>query len=80
MNLGKQAINRAELIAEFVQTHKDGSFDNAKAKDMAKRWFKSQRADSTCWRNTTARSRKPSLPSRPGSFSRSRISSAFSST
>ena len=24
--------------------HKDGTFDNAKAKDMAKRWFKSQRA------------------------------------
>ena len=42
--LGKQAVNRAELVAEFVQTHQDGSFDNAKAKDIAKRWFKSQRA------------------------------------
>jgi len=42
--LGKQAINRAEFIAEFVQSHKDGSFDEAKAKDMAKRWFKGQRA------------------------------------
>jgi hypothetical protein len=42
--LGKLAIDRAELIAEFVQSHKDGSFDNVKAKDMAKRWFKSQRA------------------------------------
>jgi Spy/CpxP family protein refolding chaperone len=42
--LGKQAVNRAELITEFVQSHKDGSFDNAKAKDIAKRWFKSQRA------------------------------------
>ena len=42
--LGKQAINRAEMVAEFVQSHQDGSFDNAKAKDMAKRWFKSQRA------------------------------------
>jgi Spy/CpxP family protein refolding chaperone len=42
--LGKQAINRAEMITEFVQSHQDGSFDNAKAKDMAKRWFKSQRA------------------------------------
>jgi hypothetical protein len=41
--LGKLAINRAELISEFVQSHTDGSFDNAKAKDMAKRWFKSQR-------------------------------------
>jgi hypothetical protein len=42
--LGKLAINRAELVTEFVQSHQDGSFDNEKAKDMAKRWFKSQRA------------------------------------
>ena len=42
--LGKQAINRAEMITEFVRAHEDGSFDNLKAKDMAKRWFKSQRA------------------------------------
>jgi len=41
--LGKLAITRTELIAQFVKAHKDGSFDNAKAKDMAKRWFKSQR-------------------------------------
>ena len=42
--LGKLSINRAEMIAEFVQSHKDGSFDNPKAKDIARRWFKSQRA------------------------------------
>jgi len=42
--LGKQAVNRAEFIAEFVQSNKDGTFDNAKAKDMAKRYFKAQRA------------------------------------
>jgi hypothetical protein len=42
--LGKQAINRAEFIAEFVQSHKDGTFNEAKARDMAKRWFKGQRA------------------------------------
>ena len=42
--LGKLAVNRAELVAEFVQAHKDGTFDNPKAKDTAKRWFKSQRA------------------------------------
>jgi hypothetical protein len=42
--LGTQAIRRAELITEFVQSHKDGTFDNARAKDMAKRWFKVQRA------------------------------------
>jgi Spy/CpxP family protein refolding chaperone len=42
--LGKMSINRAELISEFVQSHRDGTFDDAKAKDIAKRWFKSQRA------------------------------------
>jgi Spy/CpxP family protein refolding chaperone len=42
--LGKLAVDRTELIAEFVQSHKDGTFDNAKAKDLAKGWFKSQRA------------------------------------
>ena len=42
--LGKQAIKRAELIAEFVRSHKDGTFDDLKAKDTAKRWFESQRA------------------------------------
>jgi hypothetical protein len=42
--LGKLAINRAEMVSEFVQCHQDGSFDNVKARDMAKRWFKSQRA------------------------------------
>lgn len=42
--LGKQAINRTEFIAEFVKSHQDGTFDNPKAKDMAKRFFKVQRA------------------------------------
>ena len=42
--LGKHAINRAELVTEFVQSHHNGSFDDAKAKDIASRWFKSQRA------------------------------------
>jgi len=41
---GDLAMNRAELIEDFVKSHKDGTFDNAKAKDIAKRWFKSQRA------------------------------------
>jgi hypothetical protein len=41
--LGKLAISRAELASEFVRSHKDGTFDNSKAKDIAKRWFKSQR-------------------------------------
>lgn len=42
--LGTQAIQRAEFITEFVQSHKDGTFDNPRAKDMARRWFKVQRA------------------------------------
>ena len=42
--LGKLAVSRTELITEFVQAHRDGTFDNAKARDIAKRWFKSQRA------------------------------------
>ena len=42
--LGDQSISRAELVTEFVQSHRDGTFDNAKAKEIAKRWFKSQRA------------------------------------
>ena len=42
--LGKQAINRAELFTGFVQSSRDGTFDNAKAKHMARRWFKAQRA------------------------------------
>jgi hypothetical protein len=41
--LGKLAIDRTELISEFVQAHKDGSFNEEKAKDIGKRWFKSQR-------------------------------------
>jgi hypothetical protein len=42
--LAKQAVNRAEFAAEFVQSHQDGTFDNARARDMAKRWFTAQRA------------------------------------
>ena len=43
-DLGTQAMDRAEFITEFVKTHRDGTFDNTRAKDMAKRWFKGQRA------------------------------------
>jgi len=42
--LSKLAVDRAELISEFVKEHQGGTFDNAKAKDIAKRWFKGQRA------------------------------------
>lgn len=42
--LGRLAVNRAELVAEFVQCQNEKTFNSAKAKDVAKRWFKSQRA------------------------------------
>jgi hypothetical protein len=42
--LARQSINRAELIAQFVQAHEDGTFDNAQAKVMSRKWFKAQRA------------------------------------
>lgn len=42
--LGRQAINRADMIAEFVQSHQDGTFDNARAQVMSRQWFKAQRA------------------------------------
>jgi Spy/CpxP family protein refolding chaperone len=42
--LGQQSVRRAEMIAEFVQSHQEGRFDNAQAKDMAKSWFASQQA------------------------------------
>ena len=41
--LGKMALDRAELASEFVESHRKGSFNEEKAKDIAKRWFKSQR-------------------------------------
>jgi len=41
--LGKLAIDRAELIGDFVRAHKEGTLDNAKAKEISKRWFKSQK-------------------------------------
>jgi len=47
--LGKQAINRAELIAKFVQSHKDGTFDNAQAQVTSRQWFKAQRDRIDLW-------------------------------
>lgn len=41
--MAKQSVNRAELIAQFVQSHHDGTFDNPKAKDISRQWFKAQR-------------------------------------
>src|SRR5688572_11920712 len=42
--LGELALKKAELVTEFIQSHQDGSFDNTKAKDIAKRWLNGQRA------------------------------------
>jgi hypothetical protein len=42
--LGRQAVSRAELVVEFVQSHGEGTFDDARAADVAARWFKAQRA------------------------------------
>jgi hypothetical protein len=42
--MGKQTVNRAELITSFVQAHRDGTFDNEQAKTTSRRWFKAQRA------------------------------------
>lgn len=42
--LTRLAVNRAELIGQFVKSHQDGTFNNTAAKDLAKRWFKGQRA------------------------------------
>jgi hypothetical protein len=78
--LGKQAINRAQMIAEFVQSHQDGSFDNGKAKDIAKRWFKSQRARLDLLEKYHAKIEKASRRCRPDNFSRSRINSGSSLT
>ena len=66
--LGKQAINRAELVTEFVQSHKDGTFDNAKAKDVAKRWFKSQRARLDLLEKYHAKIEKALSPVQAGQF------------
>jgi len=43
-DLGKLAINRTELVTEFVRSHQNGTFDNDKARDIAKSWFKAQQA------------------------------------
>ena len=66
--LGKLAIDRAELIAEFVESHKDGTFENAKAKDMAKRWFKSQRARLDLLENYHAKIEKALTSVQAGQF------------
>jgi hypothetical protein len=67
-DLGKLSINRAELVTEFVKAHKDGSFDDTKAKDIAKRWFKSQRARLDLLEKYHAQIEKALTPVQAGQF------------
>jgi hypothetical protein len=66
--LGKQAISSAELISEFVQSNKDGAFNNAKATDMAKRWFKGKRARLDLLEKYHRKIEKSLSPVRAGQF------------
>lgn len=66
--LGRQAIDRAELVTEFVQSHKDHSFDNLKARDMARRWFKSQKARLNLLEKYHAKFEKALTPIQAGQF------------
>jgi hypothetical protein len=66
--LGKLAVDRAEFITEFVQAHKDGTFDDARAKEMAKRWFKGQRARLDLLEKTHNKIQKTLSPLRAGQF------------
>jgi len=66
--LGKQAINRAGLVTEFVKAHENGTFDNARARDIAKRWFKSQRARLDLLEKYHAKVEKALTPLQAGQF------------
>jgi hypothetical protein len=66
--LGKQAIHRAELIAEFVQAHKNHTFSNANAAETAKNWFKLQRARLDLLERYHARIQKALSPIQAGQF------------
>lgn len=66
--LGKMAVTRAELIVEFVERHKDGTFDNPRAEDIAKRWFKGQRARLSLLEKYHRKISKTLSPIRAGQF------------
>ena len=66
--MGKQAIDRTELVTAFVRAHVDGTFDNAKAKAMAKRWFKGQRAKLDLLEKYHAKIEKALSPVQAGQF------------
>jgi len=66
--LGKQAMDRAEFFAEFVQLHQGGTLTDAKAKSMAKRWFKAQRARLDLLEKYHSRIEKALSPVQAGQF------------
>ena len=61
-------MDRTQLIAEFVQTHHDGRFDEAKARDIARRWFKSQRARLNLLEKYHGKIQKALSPIKAGQF------------
>ena len=42
--LNKLAMNRAELVDEFIRARNNDTFDNSKAQSISRKWFKAQRA------------------------------------
>ena len=66
--LGELALKKAEMVTEFVESHQDGSFDTAKAKDLAKRWLKGQRAKLDLLEKYHARIEEALTPIQAGQF------------
>ena len=66
--LAQMAVGRAELIAEFVKSHQDGTFDNPRADDIASRWFKGQRARLDLMEKYHKKVKKTLTPIRAGQF------------
>jgi hypothetical protein len=66
--LAQMAVGRAELIAEFVKSHQDGTFDNPRADDIASRWFKGQRARLDLMEKYHKKVKKMLTPIRAGQF------------
>ncbi|MGE3312349.1 MAG: hypothetical protein AB7O66_20480 [Limisphaerales bacterium] len=66
--LGDLAVTRAELIRDFVQSHGRGALDDAKAKDIAKRWFSGQRRRLRLLEQYHAKIEKALSPLQAGQF------------
>ena len=66
--LAKQAISRAELMAQFIQSHQDGNLDNAKAQSISRQWFKLQRARLDLFEKYHGKIAKALTPLQAGQF------------